>query len=122
MKIALAQFNPTIGDFEGNSKRILEMAREAKSHGAELAVFSELCLCGYPPQDLVERPVFVEHNQKALAKLAKAIAMPAVVGFVGDGHARGLVYQNKKHTLRRGVIDQTESGSRERQECKKISE
>jgi len=59
MKIALAQFNPTIGDFEGNSARILEMAAEAKSRGAELAVFSELCLCGYPPQDLIERPTFL---------------------------------------------------------------
>ena len=78
MKIALAQFNPTIGDFEGNSKRILEMAREAHDKGAELAVFSELCLCGYPPQDLVERSSFVEHNQKELLRLAKAIAMPAV--------------------------------------------
>ena len=57
MKIALAQFNPTVGDFEGNRTRILEMAREAKSGGADLAVFSELCLCGYPPQDLIERPV-----------------------------------------------------------------
>ena len=48
MKIALAQFNPTVGDFEGNSTRILELAAEAKSRGAELAVFSELCVCGYP--------------------------------------------------------------------------
>jgi len=58
MKIALAQFNPTVGDFEGNRARILEMAREAKSASADLAVFSELCICGYPPQDLIERPSF----------------------------------------------------------------
>ncbi len=57
MKIALAQFNPTIGDFDGNAARILELAAEAKKGGADLAVFSELCICGYPPQDLVERPV-----------------------------------------------------------------
>ena len=83
MKIALAQFNPTVGDFEGNSARILEMAREAKSRGADIAVFSELCLCGYPPQDLVERPSFAVRNQKELAKLAKAIPLPSLVGFVG---------------------------------------
>jgi len=64
MNIALAQFNPTVGDFEGNSTRILELAHEAQSRGAELAVFSELCLCGYPPQDLSERPAFDELNQK----------------------------------------------------------
>ncbi len=84
MKIALAQFNPTIGDFEGNSSRILQMAREASAAGADLAVFSELCLCGYPPQDLVERPSFVEHNQQALVRLAKSVAVPSIVGFVGD--------------------------------------
>ena len=84
MKIALAQFNPTVGDFEGNSTRILELAAEAKSRGAELAVFSELCVCGYPPQDLVERPSFVERNQQELVRLAKSIPLPSLVGFVGD--------------------------------------
>jgi NAD+ synthetase len=83
MKIALAQFNPTIGDFEGNASRILELAREAKSGGAELAVFSELCVCGYPPQDLIERPSFLDRNLKALAHLAKSITLPSLVGYVG---------------------------------------
>jgi NAD+ synthase (glutamine-hydrolysing) len=83
MKIALAQFNPTVGDFDGNTARILELAREAKSRGADLAVFSELCLCGYPPQDLVERPVFIERNRTELLRLAKSIALPSIVGFVG---------------------------------------
>ena len=88
MKIALAQFNPTVGDFEGNSKRILELAAEAKSRGADLAVFSELCVCGYPPQDLVERPTFVERNQQELVRLAKAIPLPSIVGFVGRAKTR----------------------------------
>src|SRR5579863_9525885 len=83
MKIALAQFNPTIGDFEGNASRILELAREAKSGGAELAVFSELCICGYPPQDLIERPSFLDRNLKALDILAKSTVLPSLVGYVG---------------------------------------
>ena len=83
MKIALAQFNPTIGDFDGNASRILELAREAKSGGAELAVFSELCICGYPPQDLIERPSFLDRNLKALAHLAKSVTLPSLVGYVG---------------------------------------
>ena len=86
MKIALAQFNPTIGDFEGNSARILELAIEAKLGGADVAVFPELCLCGYPPQDLIERPVFVERNQTELAALARRIAVPSLVGYVGKAH------------------------------------
>jgi NAD+ synthase (glutamine-hydrolysing) len=83
MKIALAQFNPTVGDFEGNSARILDLANQARLNGADLAVFSELCLCGYPPQDLIERPAFAVRNQMALAKLARAIPIPALVGYVG---------------------------------------
>jgi NAD+ synthase (glutamine-hydrolysing) len=83
MKIALAQFNPTVGDFEGNSARILDLANQARLAGAELAVFSELCLCGYPPQDLIERPSFAVRNQKALTKLARAIPIPSLVGYVG---------------------------------------
>ncbi|HXX70643.1 MAG TPA: NAD+ synthase, partial [Candidatus Acidoferrum sp.] len=89
MRIALAQFNPTIGDFEGNRKRILELAHEAHRGGAELAVFSELCLCGYPPQDLIERPSFVERNQQELVCLAREIPMTSLVGFVGKAQDDG---------------------------------
>jgi NAD+ synthase (glutamine-hydrolysing) len=83
MKIALAQFNPTIGDFEGNSARILELAREAHSRGADLVLFSELCLCGYPPQDLIERPAFTDRNQKEIHRLAASVPIPCLVGYVG---------------------------------------
>ena len=83
MKIALAQFNPTIGDFEGNSARVQQLAWEAQAGGAEIAVFSELCLCGYPPQDLIERPAFVRRNQEAVECLARVVPIPVVVGYVG---------------------------------------
>jgi NAD+ synthase/NAD+ synthase (glutamine-hydrolysing) len=83
MKIALAQFNPIVGDFEGNAKRIREISSDAKRGGADLAVFSELCLCGYPPQDLIERPAFEERNRKELARLANEVAIPSLVGYVG---------------------------------------
>src|SRR5580704_7132046 len=83
MKIALAQFNPTIGDFEGNSARILKLARQAQAAGADLAVFSELCVCGYPPQDLIDRPTFTQRNQEALVRLAQVVPIPSLVGYVG---------------------------------------
>jgi len=83
MKIALAQFNPTVGDFAGNAARILDLAGQAKQRGAELAVFSELCLCGYFPQDLLERPAFIERNQKELKDLAAKLPLAAVVGYAG---------------------------------------
>src|ERR1700751_1153441 len=83
MKIAMAQFNPTVGDFAGNTASILALAERAKERGADLAVFSELCICGYLPQDLLERPAFIDRNQKELKQLAAKIALPAIVGFVG---------------------------------------
>jgi NAD+ synthase (glutamine-hydrolysing) len=83
MKIALAQFNPTVGDFAGNSARILSLAAQAKQRGADLAVFSELCLCGYLPQDLLERPAFIERNHKELKDLAVKIPLPSIVGYAG---------------------------------------
>ena len=83
MKIALAQFNPTVGDFAGNSARILTLAEQAQQRGAHLAVFSELCLCGYPPQDLLERPAFIDRNLKELQGLAAKLPLPAIVGYAG---------------------------------------
>src|SRR6202521_365008 len=83
MKIALAQFNPTVGDFAGNSARILSLAGQGKQGGAALAVFSELCLCGYLPQDLLERPAFIDRNHQELKELAARIPLPSVVGYAG---------------------------------------
>jgi NAD+ synthase (glutamine-hydrolysing) len=83
MKIALAQFNPTIGDFSGNAARILDLAGQAKQRGADLAVFTELCLCGYPPQDLLERPAFLDRNIDELKSLAARVSLPALVGYAG---------------------------------------
>ncbi|MGB6483281.1 MAG: NAD+ synthase [Candidatus Acidiferrales bacterium] len=105
MKIALAQFNPTVGDFSGNASRMLEMAASAKSRGADLVVFSELCLCGYPPQDLVERPAFLERNQKELKSLAVRMPMPAIVGYVGKAQDdMGKPAANCAALLRNGEI------------------
>jgi NAD+ synthase/NAD+ synthase (glutamine-hydrolysing) len=83
MKIALAQFNPTVGDFAGNSDRILNLAAQAKQRGAELAVFSELCICGYLPLDLLERPAFIQRNLETLKKIAAQMPLPAIVGYAG---------------------------------------
>jgi NAD+ synthase (glutamine-hydrolysing) len=83
MKLALVQFNPTVADFDGNSRRILELAAAAKACGADLAVFSELCICGYPPQDLLERPSFIERNRSALDRLIAELTLPSLVGYVG---------------------------------------
>jgi NAD+ synthase (glutamine-hydrolysing) len=84
MKIALAQFNPTVGDFAGNTARILDLAAQAKDKGADLAVFSELCVCGYLPLDLLERPAFLERNKREVACLAQKAPLPILVGYAGN--------------------------------------
>jgi NAD+ synthase (glutamine-hydrolysing) len=70
VKIALAQINPTVGDFVGNTKKILEYAARAGDLGAELVVFPELAVCGYPPADLLEKTVFVERAEQAVTEIA----------------------------------------------------
>ena len=72
MRIALVQTNPIIGDFDSNLAAILARAQEARQAGCELAIFSELVLCGYPPQDLLQRPAFLARHDRALAALTEA--------------------------------------------------
>ena len=79
MKIAVAQINPKVGDIEGNLARVKKFARAAASAGAELTVFPELTLTGYPPLDLLEREDFVKANLSALKKLAAFRIKTAVV-------------------------------------------
>ena len=71
MKIALAQINPTVGDFAGNAKKILEYAARAEALGVGLVVFPELAICGYPPADLLEKASFVARAEEVAAELAE---------------------------------------------------
>src|ERR1700691_4206779 len=89
MKIALAQINTTVGDLTGNVDRMIRAAREAAAAGAQMAVFPELSVTGYPPLDLVEKPTFVERSGQQLERLAVETAgLPicVVAGYVG--HSR----------------------------------
>jgi len=74
VKIALAQINPTVGDFTGNLERIIAASRQAAAQGARLTVFSELAICGYPPADFLEKPSFLERCRTAVDELAAATA------------------------------------------------
>lgn len=72
MKIALAQIDPTVGDFTGNLKKIVEASTRAAAQGARLTVFSELAICGYPPADFLEKPSFLARCQSAVVELSEA--------------------------------------------------
>jgi NAD+ synthase/NAD+ synthase (glutamine-hydrolysing) len=86
MKVALCQINNTVGDLRGNAELILRFAGDAAARGADLAVFPELALTGYPPRDLVEKPSFIERTAAALEQLAagtRELPLGLVVGYVG---------------------------------------
>jgi NAD+ synthetase len=72
VKIALAQINPTVGDFTGNLEKIVAASRRAAALGARLTVFSELVVCGYPPADFLEKPSFLARCCSAIDELAAA--------------------------------------------------
>src|SRR2546423_6564992 len=81
MRVALAQINTVVGDLDGNGERILRRLAEAKDRQADLVVFPELAVTGYPPEDLLLRPSFIQAAQakaEALAREARGIV--ALVG------------------------------------------
>ena len=83
MKIALAQINPTVGDFTGNLAKIAAASRRAAQQGARLTVFSELAVCGYPPADLLEKPSFLARCVSAIDELREATAAMSTAVLVG---------------------------------------
>ena len=106
MKIALAQINPTVGDFTGNARKIIDFSRRAQGSGAELVLFPELSVCGYPPRDLVERASFVDHNRETAEHIARETKGIAVIcGLVTPAQAEtGKSVMNSAALLQDGKI------------------
>ncbi|MFC1978150.1 NAD+ synthase, partial [Chloroflexota bacterium] len=83
LRIGMAQLNMTVGDFAGNTRKILDAIVEARSLGVDLLTFPELAICGYPPEDLLFKPQFITENINSLEKVVSASAgLTLVVGFV----------------------------------------
>src|SRR5438874_7669225 len=108
MKIALAQINTTVGDLPGNVELMLQSARDAAARGADVAVFPELSITGYPPRDLVEKPTFIERSEQSLHRLANETAnldVALVCGYVGRANSTaGKNATNSAAVLRKGGI------------------
>jgi len=102
-KVALAQINPTVGDIDGNTEKIIAYIRRAREKGADLVVFPELAITGYPPKDLLLKPSFVRDNMGALDLIiAESGDIAVVVGFVdavaGAIHNAAAVIRDRKLT------------------------
>ena len=88
VRIALGQFNASVGDIGGNADAIDRLVRDAQSCGADVVIFPEMCVCGYPPEDLLHKEHFLEDTRAAVDKLASGVSgITAVVGFaeMSDG-------------------------------------
>lgn len=106
MKIALAQINTTVGDIHGNRDRALRAMERARKSDANLLVFPELCLTGYPPRDLLGLHGFVEFNLKALEEIAaRTDSMGVIIGFLDRNKKKeGRDFHNAAAFLSEGKI------------------
>ena len=100
LRLALAQINPIVGDLRGNAAKILEYVKRAEEAQADLVVFPELALTGYPPEDLLLKPQFIEKNLEVIRELAEKVGdIVAVVGFVDLDedlyNAAAVIYQHR---------------------------
>lgn len=109
MKIGLAQINTTVGDLNGNCQRILDAYHRLCDQGADLVVFPELVITGYPPRDLLFKSRFVPDNLASLKQVAgETGTVPAVVGFVDlNRNERGRRFFNAVAWCAHGAIQQT---------------
>jgi NAD+ synthase (glutamine-hydrolysing) len=108
MRIALAQINPTVGDLAANVNRMVSSAREAASRGAQVIVFPELSVTGYPPRDLVERTSFLDATEAELLRFAAETAsldLSLICGYVARSRsANGKRAQNSAAVIEKGKI------------------
>ena len=106
LRIALAQFDFPVGAVQANADRIIELIAEARDvHGADLVLFPELAVSGYPPEDLLLRPAFLADCQRAVARIAASVH--GIVAVVGWPQAAGAVVFNAASVVRDGAVETT---------------
>ncbi|PIQ82401.1 MAG: NAD+ synthase [Candidatus Omnitrophica bacterium CG11_big_fil_rev_8_21_14_0_20_64_10] len=103
LRVGFGQINPTVGDLDGNVRKILAAIREGERRGAQLLLFPELALCGYPPEDLLFKPAFIRAAGAALNRVRRAVRGPVTV-VLGSVEERGRKLFNTAYLLRAGRI------------------
>ena len=103
--LALAQMNPLVGDIKGNAKLIVEYATRAAKQGADLVVFPEMCLIGYPPEDLVLTPAFRDMAMAEVESLAQATSHLTCDVLIGSVWHDGVRTYNASVLLQKGFVD-----------------
>jgi NAD+ synthase (glutamine-hydrolysing) len=98
LRLALAQINPTVGDLDGNASRIVAFSREARHAGADLVLFPEMALTGYPPEDLLFEPLFLAKTGKSLRALLRSVPKDLLV-VVGSPTKKGHSLYNAAFVL-----------------------
>lgn len=79
LRLALAQINPTVGNLAGNTSRIVAFSQQARNAGADLVLFPEMALTGYPPEDLLFEPIFLSKTEKSLKHLLTTVPKDILV-------------------------------------------
>ena len=105
MRIALAQFNASVGDIKGNAEKMEKLSIKAYDLGADIVVFPEMSVCGYPPEDLLLKKSFVDNNLSAIKRLAEKCPEITVVAGFAEGNEKGCF--NSLAVLRKGKITNT---------------
>ena len=114
MKIALAQLNYQIGNFEANIQKIIHAAKDADMQKADMVIFAELAVCGYPPGDLLEFDDFIKQSEQAIAEIAKScFDIPIIIGApIRNSAAKGkslynaaiFLHQGKQQIFRKALL------------------
>src|SRR6201746_320348 len=106
MKIALAQLNYHIGNFESNSAKIIDYIQKARAEGADLVVFAELCVCGYPSRDFLEFDEFIDLCESSAQKIAEeCYGIACIIGLPTPNHrTEGKDLNNSAYFIEEGKV------------------
>ena len=106
MKIVIAQLNPTVGDLKGNTHKVIDIMEKAKQAHADLVLFSEMVLSGYPPEDLLMLPQFIQSSQDHLQKIIQVTqGITAIVGLPRmNPHTKEKILYNSAAIIQNGVL------------------